>query len=220
MFHEVDGQQRPPFCKGKSSFSCPQKVFCPSSEQHTKPCPKCINVLCMRLATPALLCSVGICLEVFSRMHQRIHTGPLGNYSSLQAGCISSNGAISCAVPVVGCIFSPRLLIIWCAQWCSLSIIFCRITEDSAVTTFEALKARVRELERQLSRGDRYKCLICMVSIIPLVVMNQKCLGYLCWGEEKLLSFFRWSGGTHLCPYTPISLLNESPLSSWNLCVH
>lgn len=39
----------------------------------------------------------------------------------------------------------------------------CRITEDSAVTTFEALKARVRELERQLSRGDRYKCLICMV---------------------------------------------------------
>uniref|UniRef100_A0A8C2RCD7 E3 ubiquitin-protein ligase RNF220 middle domain-containing protein n=1 Tax=Capra hircus TaxID=9925 RepID=A0A8C2RCD7_CAPHI len=37
------------------------------------------------------------------------------------------------------------------------------ITEDSAVTTFEALKARVRELERQLSRGDRYKCLICMV---------------------------------------------------------
>lgn len=38
-----------------------------------------------------------------------------------------------------------------------------KITEDSAVTTFEALKARVRELERQLSRGDRYKCLICMV---------------------------------------------------------
>ncbi|KAI2516784.1 RNF220 isoform 9, partial [Pan troglodytes] len=37
-----------------------------------------------------------------------------------------------------------------------------KITEDSAVTTFEALKARVRELERQLSRGDRYKCLICM----------------------------------------------------------
>lgn len=45
------------------------------------------------------------------------------------------------------------------------------------MTTFEALKARVRELERQLSRGDRYKCLICMVSSSPLVVMNQKCLG-------------------------------------------
>uniref|UniRef100_A0A8C5QX34 E3 ubiquitin-protein ligase RNF220 middle domain-containing protein n=1 Tax=Leptobrachium leishanense TaxID=445787 RepID=A0A8C5QX34_9ANUR len=39
-----------------------------------------------------------------------------------------------------------------------------KITEESAVTTFEALKARIRELERQLSRGDRYKCLICMVS--------------------------------------------------------
>ncbi|MBN3302319.1 RN220 ligase, partial [Amia calva] len=38
-----------------------------------------------------------------------------------------------------------------------------KITEDSTVTTFEALKARIRELEKQLSRGDRYKCLICMV---------------------------------------------------------
>ncbi|XP_066548785.1 E3 ubiquitin-protein ligase RNF220a isoform X2 [Amia ocellicauda] len=37
-----------------------------------------------------------------------------------------------------------------------------KITEDSTVTTFEALKARIRELEKQLSRGDRYKCLICM----------------------------------------------------------
>ncbi|XP_058887622.1 E3 ubiquitin-protein ligase RNF220a isoform X1 [Acipenser ruthenus] len=37
-----------------------------------------------------------------------------------------------------------------------------KITEDSTVTTLEALKARIRELERQLARGDRYKCLICM----------------------------------------------------------
>lgn len=29
----------------------------------------------------------------------------------------------------------------------------------------EALKARIRELEKQILRGDRYKCLICMVSI-------------------------------------------------------
>ncbi|EMP26499.1 hypothetical protein UY3_16422 [Chelonia mydas] len=49
------------------------------------------------------------------------------------------------------------------------------ITEDSAVTTFEALKARVRELERQLSRGDRYKCLICMDSYtMPLTSIQ-------CW---------------------------------------
>ncbi|XP_041126011.1 E3 ubiquitin-protein ligase RNF220-like isoform X5 [Polyodon spathula] len=37
-----------------------------------------------------------------------------------------------------------------------------KITEDSTVTTLEALKARIRELERQLARGDRFKCLICM----------------------------------------------------------
>ncbi|XP_042190781.1 E3 ubiquitin-protein ligase RNF220a isoform X6 [Callorhinchus milii] len=37
-----------------------------------------------------------------------------------------------------------------------------KISEDATVTTIEALKARIRELERQLSRGDRYKCLICM----------------------------------------------------------
>lgn len=41
-----------------------------------------------------------------------------------------------------------------------------RVTEeDSTATTMDALKARIRELERQILRGDRYKCLICMVSI-------------------------------------------------------
>ncbi|KAE8609973.1 hypothetical protein XENTR_v10011970 [Xenopus tropicalis] len=50
-----------------------------------------------------------------------------------------------------------------------------KITEESAVTTFEALKARIRELERQLSRGDRYKCLICMDSYtMPLTSIQ-------CW---------------------------------------
>ncbi|XP_063741637.1 E3 ubiquitin-protein ligase RNF220a isoform X2 [Eleginops maclovinus] len=34
--------------------------------------------------------------------------------------------------------------------------------EESTATTMEALKARIRELERQILRGDRYKCLICM----------------------------------------------------------
>ncbi|XP_055739287.1 E3 ubiquitin-protein ligase RNF220-like isoform X3 [Salvelinus fontinalis] len=37
-----------------------------------------------------------------------------------------------------------------------------KITEGSKATTFEALKARIRELEKQILRGDRYKCLICM----------------------------------------------------------
>ncbi|XP_040216893.1 E3 ubiquitin-protein ligase RNF220 isoform X2 [Rana temporaria] len=50
-----------------------------------------------------------------------------------------------------------------------------KITEESTVTTFEALKARIRELERQLSRGDRYKCLICMDSYtMPLTSIQ-------CW---------------------------------------
>ncbi|XP_058485254.1 E3 ubiquitin-protein ligase RNF220a isoform X4 [Solea solea] len=34
--------------------------------------------------------------------------------------------------------------------------------EESTATTMEALKARIRELEKQIQRGDRYKCLICM----------------------------------------------------------
>ncbi|MFT7801666.1 E3 ubiquitin-protein ligase RNF220-like isoform X3 [Arapaima gigas] len=37
-----------------------------------------------------------------------------------------------------------------------------KVTEDSTMTTLEALKARIRELEKQILRGDRYKCLICM----------------------------------------------------------
>ncbi|XP_055497624.1 E3 ubiquitin-protein ligase RNF220a isoform X1 [Leucoraja erinacea] len=50
-----------------------------------------------------------------------------------------------------------------------------KISEDATVTTIEALKARIRELERQLSRGDRYKCLICMDSYsMPLTSIQ-------CW---------------------------------------
>uniref|UniRef100_A0A8D1NY05 E3 ubiquitin-protein ligase RNF220 middle domain-containing protein n=1 Tax=Sus scrofa TaxID=9823 RepID=A0A8D1NY05_PIG len=68
-----------------------------------------------------------------------------------------------------------------------------KITEDSAVTTFEALKARVRELERQLSRGDRYKCLICMDSYsMPLTSIQ-------CWHvhceECWLRTLVKWHGG-------------------------
>ncbi|XP_078143650.1 E3 ubiquitin-protein ligase RNF220a isoform X2 [Centroberyx gerrardi] len=37
-----------------------------------------------------------------------------------------------------------------------------KVTEESTATTLEALKARIRELEKQILRGDRYKCLICM----------------------------------------------------------
>uniref|UniRef100_M3YQ24 Ring finger protein 220 n=1 Tax=Mustela putorius furo TaxID=9669 RepID=M3YQ24_MUSPF len=80
-----------------------------------------------------------------------------------------------------------------------------KITEDSAVTTFEALKARVRELERQLSRGDRYKCLICMDSYsMPLTSIQ-------CWHvhceECWLRTLVRWhavwgvEGSLWCCPH-------------------
>uniref|UniRef100_A0A3B5LDQ1 Uncharacterized protein n=1 Tax=Xiphophorus couchianus TaxID=32473 RepID=A0A3B5LDQ1_9TELE len=47
--------------------------------------------------------------------------------------------------------------------------------EESTATTMEALKARIRELEKQILRGDRYKCLICMDSYtMPLTSIQ-------CW---------------------------------------
>ncbi|KAJ4921217.1 hypothetical protein JOQ06_019475, partial [Pogonophryne albipinna] len=39
-----------------------------------------------------------------------------------------------------------------------------RLSEDSTLTTLNALKVRIRDLEKQLSKGDRFKCLICMDS--------------------------------------------------------
>ncbi|XP_033623270.1 E3 ubiquitin-protein ligase RNF220 [Fukomys damarensis] len=69
-----------------------------------------------------------------------------------------------------------------------------KITEDSTVTTFEALKARVRELERQLSRGDRYKCLICMDSYsMPLTSIQ-------CWHVHCEECWLRTLGAKKLCP--------------------
>lgn len=69
-----------------------------------------------------------------------------------------------------------------------------KITEESAVTTFEALKARVRELERQLSRGDRYKCLICMDSYsMPLTSIQ-------CWHVHCEECWLRTLGAKKLCP--------------------
>lgn len=90
------------------------------------------------------------------------------------------------------------------------------------MTTFEALKARVRELERQLSRGDRYKCLICMVSSTPLVVMNQKCLGIF---AEEGRSFSPFSSGVGELIFVPIHQLAFQMrvlglFSKGNFCMH
>lgn len=40
VFHKVNGQQRPPFSKGKSNFCCPQKDSSPALEQNAELCPK------------------------------------------------------------------------------------------------------------------------------------------------------------------------------------
>uniref|UniRef100_A0A8C1YYS9 E3 ubiquitin-protein ligase RNF220 middle domain-containing protein n=1 Tax=Cyprinus carpio TaxID=7962 RepID=A0A8C1YYS9_CYPCA len=50
-----------------------------------------------------------------------------------------------------------------------------KITEDSTATTLEALKARIRELEKQILRGDRYKCLICMVRTLACQYCVRSC---------------------------------------------
>ncbi|XP_034039401.1 E3 ubiquitin-protein ligase RNF220a isoform X2 [Thalassophryne amazonica] len=49
--------------------------------------------------------------------------------------------------------------------------------EESTATTMEALKARIRELEKQILRGDRYKCLICMRKPAIQSGMESKILG-------------------------------------------
>ncbi|XP_059840118.1 E3 ubiquitin-protein ligase RNF220a isoform X3 [Hemitrygon akajei] len=69
-----------------------------------------------------------------------------------------------------------------------------KISEDATVTTIEALKARIRELERQLSRGDRYKCLICMDSYsMPLTSIQ-------CWHVHCEECWLRTLGAKKLCP--------------------
>ncbi|XP_026062012.1 E3 ubiquitin-protein ligase RNF220a isoform X7 [Carassius auratus] len=69
-----------------------------------------------------------------------------------------------------------------------------KITEDSTATTLEALKARIRELEKQILRGDRYKCLICMDSYtMPLTSIQ-------CWHVHCEECWLRTLGNKKLCP--------------------
>ncbi|XP_052332923.1 E3 ubiquitin-protein ligase RNF220-like isoform X6 [Oncorhynchus keta] len=69
-----------------------------------------------------------------------------------------------------------------------------KITEGSTATTLEALKARIRELEKQILRGDRYKCLICMDSYtMPLTSIQ-------CWHVHCEECWLRTLGNKKLCP--------------------
>ncbi|XP_048108655.1 E3 ubiquitin-protein ligase RNF220 isoform X2 [Alosa alosa] len=68
------------------------------------------------------------------------------------------------------------------------------LSKDSGLTTLEALKCRIRDLEKQLSRGDRYKCLICMdCYTIPLTSIQ-------CWHVHCEECWLRTLGAKKLCP--------------------
>ncbi|XP_033821722.1 E3 ubiquitin-protein ligase RNF220 [Periophthalmus magnuspinnatus] len=68
------------------------------------------------------------------------------------------------------------------------------ITTDSSLTTLDALKARIRELEKQLSKGDRFKCLICMDTYTTPLTSIQ------CWHVHCEECWLRTLGAKKLCP--------------------
>uniref|UniRef100_A0AAV2KX68 E3 ubiquitin-protein ligase RNF220 n=1 Tax=Knipowitschia caucasica TaxID=637954 RepID=A0AAV2KX68_KNICA len=65
---------------------------------------------------------------------------------------------------------------------------------DSSLTTLDALKARIRELEKQLYKGDRFKCLICMDSYTTPLTSIQ------CWHVHCEECWLRTLGAKKLCP--------------------
>ncbi|KAL6107984.1 rnf220 [Pungitius sinensis] len=68
------------------------------------------------------------------------------------------------------------------------------LTEDSTLTTLDALKARIRDLEKQLSKGDRFKCLICMDTYTTPLTSIQ------CWHVHCEECWLRTLGAKKLCP--------------------
>uniref|UniRef100_A0AAY5KHA0 E3 ubiquitin-protein ligase RNF220 n=1 Tax=Esox lucius TaxID=8010 RepID=A0AAY5KHA0_ESOLU len=64
----------------------------------------------------------------------------------------------------------------------------------SALTTLDALKTQIRDLEKQLSRGDRNKCLICMDTYSTPLTSIQ------CWHVHCEECWLRSLGAKKLCP--------------------
>ncbi|XP_059379591.1 E3 ubiquitin-protein ligase RNF220-like isoform X2 [Carassius carassius] len=68
------------------------------------------------------------------------------------------------------------------------------LPEDPSLCTLEVLKTRIRDLEKQLTRGDRFKCLICMDSYtVPLTSIQ-------CWHVHCEECWLRTLGAKKLCP--------------------
>ncbi|XP_076860482.1 E3 ubiquitin-protein ligase Rnf220-like [Brachyhypopomus gauderio] len=65
---------------------------------------------------------------------------------------------------------------------------------DESLNTLDALKMRIRDLEKQLTRGERIKCLICMESYaVPLTSIQ-------CWHVHCEECWLRTLGAKKLCP--------------------
>nr|XP_061832183.1 E3 ubiquitin-protein ligase RNF220-like [Nerophis lumbriciformis] len=67
-------------------------------------------------------------------------------------------------------------------------------SEDDTLTSLDALKARIRDLEKQLCKGDRLKCLICMDSYTTPLTSIQ------CWHVHCEECWLRTLGAKKLCP--------------------
>uniref|UniRef100_A0A672LPL0 E3 ubiquitin-protein ligase RNF220 n=1 Tax=Sinocyclocheilus grahami TaxID=75366 RepID=A0A672LPL0_SINGR len=68
------------------------------------------------------------------------------------------------------------------------------LQDNPSLTTLEALKTRIRDLEKQLTRGDRFKCLICMDSYtVPLTSIQ-------CWHVHCEECWLHTLGAKKLCP--------------------
>ncbi|KAM8887622.1 E3 ubiquitin-protein ligase RNF220 isoform 1-T1 [Synchiropus picturatus] len=68
------------------------------------------------------------------------------------------------------------------------------LSEESSLTSLDALKARIRDLEKQLSKGDRFKCLICMDTYTTPLTSIQ------CWHVHCEECWLRTLGAKKLCP--------------------
>uniref|UniRef100_A0A4W5NSE6 E3 ubiquitin-protein ligase RNF220 n=1 Tax=Hucho hucho TaxID=62062 RepID=A0A4W5NSE6_9TELE len=68
------------------------------------------------------------------------------------------------------------------------------VFEDSGLTTLDSLKSHIRDLEKQLSRGDRHNCLICRDTYTTPLTSIQ------CWHAHCEECWLRTLGAKKLCP--------------------
>nr|XP_046148515.1 E3 ubiquitin-protein ligase Rnf220-like [Oncorhynchus gorbuscha] len=64
----------------------------------------------------------------------------------------------------------------------------------SELTTLDSLRSRIRDLEKQLSRGDRHNCLICRDTYTTPLTSIQ------CWHAHCEECWLRTLGAKKLCP--------------------